>query len=97
MSGFVLSPAARADIEAIWRYTAGRWGTEQAECYLRLVQTACEALAQGRRIGRSAEDVRPGYQRAEVGSHILFFRSTEAGVIDIIRILHQRMDIDRHL
>ena len=97
MSGFVLSPAARADIEAIWRYTAERWGTEQAERYLRLVQTACEALAEGRRIGRSAEDVRPGYHRAEVGSHILFFRRGEAGGIDIIRILHQRMDIDRHL
>ena len=97
MSGFVLSPAARADIEAIWSYTVRRWGAEQAEHYLRLVQTACEELAQGKRFGRSDEHVRPGYQRAEVGSHILFFRSTEAGVIDIIRILHQRMDIDRHL
>lgn len=97
MSGFVLSPAARADLEAIWRYTAGRWGTDQAERYLRLIQTACEALAQGRQIGRSAEDVRAGYYHAEVGSHILFFRLGEAGVIDVVRILHQRMDIDRHL
>ena len=48
-------------------------------------------------ISRPADHVRPGYHRAEVGSHILFFRRGEAGVIDIIRILHQRMDIDRHL
>jgi toxin ParE1/3/4 len=97
MTGFVLSPAARADIEAIWGYTAQRWGPEQAERYLRLLQAACEDLAHGRRRGRSAEHIRPGYLRAEVGSHILFFRHTQAGVIDIIRILHRRMDTDRHL
>lgn len=97
MSGFLLSPAARADIESIWSHTVGRWGAGQAEQYLRLIQAACEELAQGTRLSRPADHVRPGYHRAEVGSHILFFRRGEAGGIDIIRILHQRMDIDRHL
>jgi plasmid stabilization system protein ParE len=27
-----------------------------------------------------------------VASHFLFYRITDAGMIDIIRILHQRMD-----
>ncbi len=28
-----------------------------------------------------------------VGSHVLFFRVTGGGEIDVVRILHQRMDV----
>ena len=38
-----------------------------------------------------------GYRKAAAGSHILFFRVTDAGLLDVVRILHQRMDISRHL
>ena len=30
------------------------------------------------------------------GSHVLFYRNVKAG-IDIVRILHSRMDFERHL
>lgn len=97
MTGFVLSPAARRDLDGIWSYTVKRWGVDQAERYIRMIQTACNELAQGHRMTRSAEDIRPGYHRADVGSHVLFFRLLDTGVIDIVRILHQRMDMPRHL
>ncbi|MBV9117008.1 MAG: type II toxin-antitoxin system RelE/ParE family toxin, partial [Acetobacteraceae bacterium] len=32
-----------------------------------------------------------------VASHFLFYRVTGAGVIDVVRILHQRMNIAAHL
>lgn len=38
-----------------------------------------------------------GYRKSLVGSHILYFRHTASGTIDIVRILHQRMDVMRHL
>ena len=44
MSRYVLSPRARADLDDIWAYTARRWGTDQAEDYIRLVQNAIEGL-----------------------------------------------------
>jgi toxin ParE1/3/4 len=97
MKGYILSPAAQADVEDIWDYTVKRWGLDQAEHYTRLIHTACEELAQGKRLSRSAEDVRPGYHRALAESHIIFFRRMDTGMINIIRILHQRMDIERHL
>nr|WP_323123832.1 hypothetical protein [Burkholderia alba] len=31
-----------------------------------------------------------------VGSHVVFYRATTA-TLDVIRVLHQRMDVDRHL
>src|SRR5690349_22962693 len=97
MTGFVLSPAAQADIATIWDYSAGRWGAAQADDYVRAIRDACHELAAGTRTSRSAEDIRAGYRKAFVRSHILFFRRTEARPIGIVRILHQRMDPTRHI
>ncbi len=93
MSGYLLSPAAQADLSDIWDYTAHNWGVTQAERYILGIREACEALADGRRKGRSADDIRPGYRKLPVGSHVLFFRITSDGEIDVVRILHQRMDV----
>ena len=96
MTGFVLSPAARADIGQIWDYSAERWGADQAERYVLGIRDACRDLAAGRMRGRAADDVRAGYRKAAVGSHVLFYRVREDGVLDIVRILHRRMDVPRH-
>ena len=97
MTGFVLSPAARADLGLIWDYTAERWGPDQAEQYVLGMRNACRELSAGTRQGRPADDVRAGYRKAAVGSHILFYRVRDDGAIDIVRILHRRMDVLRHL
>lgn len=90
------SPRARQDIEEIWDYTVEHWGQRQAEIYLRLIRTAAEAIASDPKRGRTCDDVRPGYRRYEVGSHVLFYRMATKHVI-VIRILHQRMDVERHI
>jgi toxin ParE1/3/4 len=48
-------------------------------------------------IGRACNDVRPGYRKDAVGSHTLYYRIGSDDVIDVVRVLHQRMDADRHL
>nr|WP_240539733.1 type II toxin-antitoxin system RelE/ParE family toxin [Rhizobium sp. CCGE 510] len=40
---------------------------------------------------------RKGYRKAFVGSHLLYFKSNDAGQITVVRILHQRMDVAEHL
>jgi len=97
MTGFVLSPAAQADIADIWDYTRARWGEAQAERYVLAIRDACEQLAAGTRTSRPADDIRAGYRRAPVGSHILFFRHADAGPLNIIRVLHERMGLRDHL
>lgn len=97
MTGYLLSPAAQVDLEKIWDYIAARWGAGQAERYILDMRDACQALAEGRRQGRAIDNIRPGYLKLAVGAHFLFFRITDAGMIDVIRILHQRMDIPAHI
>lgn len=97
MKPLLFSPAAQADLDAIWDYTCEQWGAEQAEQYLREVQRAAERVAVNPKIGRPCDEIRPGYRKLSAGSHLLFYRLTPGGVIDVVRILYQRMDIDRHL
>ena len=97
MNRYVLSPAARADLEQIWDYSSERWDDDQAEEYLREVQRAIERVVANPRIGRACDEVRPGYRKHAVGSHTLYYRIASDDVIDVVRILHQRMDTDRHL
>ena len=96
MAGFAFSPAAQADIEEIWDYTVSRWGEAQAERYTRDIQATCEALGNGALAGLSAEDIRAGYRKIAVGSHVMYYRERE-NRLEIVRILHRRMDVARHL
>ena len=96
MAGHALSPAARGDLEEIWDYTVGNWGEAQAERCTRSIRDVCEALGDGILSGRSVEDIRAGYRKAAVGSHVMFYRVRADGV-EIIRIVHRSMDVDRHI
>ena len=48
------------------------------------------------RIGRSAGAIRRGYRKHPCGSHVIFYREIAVG-IDVVRILHRRMDVPRQL
>ena len=95
MTGYVLSPRAQADIDDIWKYTAEHWGDEQAARYLREIRRAIETVARNPRRGRPCDDIRAGYRKFPAGAHLIFFRLVEEHV-DVVRILHQSMDFDRH-
>lgn len=95
MSLVAFSPAAAADLDNIWNYTYEEWGPDQADRYTDDIQNICSSLARGEKRGRDV-DVRSGYLKHVAGKHFVFFRMTRAGV-EVIRILHQSMDVGRHL
>lgn len=96
MTGYVLSPLARDDLDQIWDYTAQRWDETQAEAYLRMIQAAIDAVAANPKLGRPYDEVRSGYRCHRAGSHLIFYREA-ADAIDVVRVLHERMDIASHL
>jgi toxin ParE1/3/4 len=93
---FVLKPRAHADLDEIWNYTADRWGLEQAETYIRQLWKDIQTVVDNPSLGQECADVRPGYRKYPSGSHVLFYRLTDDG-IDVVRILHERMDYERHI
>lgn len=90
-----LSPLAVSDLEDIWRYTIKRWSVEQANRYHRDLMVAMQALAAGGKTGRRV-DIREGYLKYAVGRHIVYYRLSSSS-LNVIRILHQSMDVDRRL
>jgi toxin ParE1/3/4 len=93
MAGF--SRRAKVDISGIWQYTADHWGMEQAGLYLELVDAAIDAIDGDPKLGRPCNDIRRGYRKYLVGSHVVFYRMKDREVF-VVRVLHQRMDPERH-
>ncbi|UUT35722.1 type II toxin-antitoxin system RelE/ParE family toxin [Microbacterium elymi] len=96
MKTYRLTPAAKRDLSSIWDYTQERWDADQAELYVTEIRAAIERIAADPARGRACDEVRPGYRRYSIGSHMIFYFD-RADSVDIIRILHQRMDPMRHL
>jgi toxin ParE1/3/4 len=92
----VLTPRAQTDLDEIWDYTVGRWGLDQAETYARQLWDHIKMVAARPAIGRECPELRPGYYKYPSGSHVLFYRLITDG-IDVVRILHERMDYDSQL
>lgn len=96
MSKVILSPKASQDLSAIWDYTFSQWGIEQAEKYVRELWAMMEYAANNPIKSVDIGDVRREYRKSRSGSHVIFFKVTGNG-IDVVRILHQKMDFERHL
>ena len=46
--------------------------------------------------GRACDEIAPEYRRYRAGAHILFYK-IESNEVRVSRILHENMDIERHL
>ncbi len=95
---YKISQEANLDIENIWLYTYENWSLEQADRYINLIINEVEYLAENPESGKNYGHVRKGYFRSRVKSHFIFYKiNDKKDVIEIIRILHQRMDIKSRL
>ena len=96
MAEYRLTPAAEGDLEAIWTYTLQQWGEEQADRYIDTLTAAFAELARSPKSAPACDEIRPGYRRRSIERHMIYFRTTTYGVA-IVRIIHVRMDAQRHL
>ena len=92
---FRLSPLAEADLEEIWLYTLRQWSIKQADAYHRNIIAAIADLACGRVIGQQT-DIREGYWKFKSGMDIIYYRES-CDHLDVIRMLHGRMDVELQL
>jgi toxin ParE1/3/4 len=93
-----ISRAAAIDLEGIWLYTCETWSEEQADRYFNLLLDEIEYLSVNPESGKNYSHVRIGYFRSRVKSHFIFYKvNQKRKELEIIRILHQKMDIESHL
>jgi toxin ParE1/3/4 len=94
---FVISKKAIQDIEKIWLYTYENWSLEQADRYYNLILDEIEFIAVNFESGKSMDYIKKGYRAAIVKSHIIFYKKSRNNIIEIIRVLHQKMDIETRI
>lgn len=91
------SPHAIEDLRQIDLYTSQRWGVQQADIYLEKLVVASERLAANPTLlGRSRPEIVPGLFTYHAERHFFVFRFAQQ-TLQILRILHQSMDLHRHL
>ena len=100
-----LAAAAERDFQEILRWTVANFGPRQAKTYSRTLSSALHDLALGPAIpgARLREDISPGINTLHVarkGRHFVVFRvaaSNSSEVIDVLRLLHDSMDLPRYV
>ena len=93
---YVISKKALTDLEEIWLYTLEKWTVDQANRYYTLIFDEINFICKNINAGKSMEHVRKGYRASKVKSHLIFYRILN-NTVEIIRILHERMDIENRL
>lgn len=113
MSRYRLSGPARADIAAILRVSGARHGPEARLRYRALLAAALRRAAADpdgppaadrAELGPGMRSLRIRHARATsreapVASpvHVLFYRALQPGLVEVVRVLHERMEPTRHL
>ena len=91
-----ISESAIQDLDGIWEYTFYKWSKEQADRYHNLIINEIKFISQNSSFGKPMNHIKEGYLVSYVKSHMIFFKRNE-GIVEIIRILHQKMDVESNL
>lgn len=76
-------------------HTLAHWGQPQRDAYISELFEAFSHLADTPEIAEKIDNIRNGYRKFPQGSHVIYFRDSDSHSIEIIRVLHKRMDAPR--
>ena len=96
MFKLLIKPEAEKDLEKIYEYTFLTWGFEQAEQYQDDLFHGMQLLLEQNELGKIYPYSNILYRKLHVNRHLIFYRFEEQSCT-IIRILHDRMDIEKHV
>lgn len=91
-----IAPAAKDDLTAIYQYGLHHWGKAQSDNYLAVIKEQFWTLIDQPLMGVERTELLPDTRSLVIQSHIAFYRVI-ANRIEIIRVLSNRQDPQRHL
>jgi len=87
---------APEDLEEIWLYNIQNRSLEQADIYHNLIYKEIDFLARKPVFGKDMSHLLKGYRSSKIKSHFIFYKYSSLE-INIIRILHESMDIPNRM
>ena len=97
MAKVILRQEAIDDLNAIWDYTFEQWSEKQADKYYSTLRFACKEIGENPGIGKEYTGIRRNLLGLKSGKHIIFYHLISEDEIEVIRILHERMDLKRRI
>ena len=85
------------DLNDIWNYTFGEWSEKQADRYYETIKLACKSIGEKPDIGKNYFGIFENLLGLKSGKHIIFYQIISENKIEVIRILHERMDLKNRL
>lgn len=97
MATYRIAEKAKQDLRSIWNYTYDTWSEKQADKYLKELMNEFFTIASYPEKGKNYEEVGAGLFGVKRNRHIIFYRITETGEVEIIRVLHELMDVPNRI
>jgi toxin ParE1/3/4 len=97
MAKCIFTKKAVYDLTRIWKYTLNKWSEDQADRYYLMILENCREIANNPELGNNYSGVTENLFGFKVGRHIIFYRKIEDNEVEIIRILHEQMDIENRI
>lgn len=87
---------ARLDLASIWSDTADRWGIDLADSYIAAINARFGGIADFPSSYPEYHGKRGTFRKAASGEHLIFYLVRDRSV-EVVRVLHNRMDVDEML
>jgi toxin ParE1/3/4 len=89
----ILRQQAIDDMNNIWEYTFEKWSETQADKYYAMLKLSCSEIGNNPEIGKQYFNISENLLGLNSGRHIIFYQFITKHEIEVIRILHERMDL----
>ncbi len=97
MAKVILRQEAIDDLNDIWAYTLEEWSEKQADKYYSSLEFACIQIGRNPDLGNKYEGLNVNLLGLRIGKHIIYYQIITKDEIEIIRILHERMDLKNRM
>ena len=97
MPNYSLSNKAVEDLSVIWDYTFEVWSEKQADKYYFELLNDCQELANNQSLGKNYYEINIEIFGYKSGQHLIFYRKLNVNEIEIVRILHSKMDLKNRI
>jgi toxin ParE1/3/4 len=96
MSRYIFSKEAEKDLIAIYRYGYLNYGENQAERYQQALKRKCQFLSDNPYLYRERTEFNPPMRFHPHQKHLIIYLAKSDHIL-IVRILHERMDVEQNL
>lgn len=97
MAKVILRQKAINDLNDIWDYTFEKWSEKQADKYYTTIKLSCSIIGKNPDIGKQYDGISKDLLGLKAEKHIIFYKSITENRIEVVRILHERMDLKNRL